>query len=78
LEQSLGVVPKPTHNIALVRKVTERRLDAAFTAEAPAHRALQHVAVFLERLIIISHPDHSPIRPTRDVEGASLIVFHEE
>lgn len=64
-------------NDALVGKVADRRLDAAFTAEAPALRALEHSPAFAERLIIISHPDHPPIRRARDVEGASLIAFPE-
>jgi DNA-binding transcriptional LysR family regulator len=64
-------------NDALVNKVADRRLDAAFTAETPAVRTLGHVAVFPERLIVISHADHPPIRRARDIKGASLIVFPE-
>src|ERR1700759_783981 len=64
-------------NDALVGQVADRRLDAAFTAEAPGLRALQHHPVFAERLVIISHPDHPPIRRARDVEGASVIAFPE-
>jgi DNA-binding transcriptional LysR family regulator len=64
-------------NDALVNKVVDRRLDAAFTAEAPAVRALEHIPVFPERLIVISNPDHQPIRRARDIEGASLIAFPE-
>jgi DNA-binding transcriptional LysR family regulator len=52
-------------------------LDAAFTAEAPAVRSLEHRPVFTERLIVISHPDHRPIWRARDVEGTSLIAFPE-
>src|SRR5712671_2067273 len=58
-------------NDALANMVEDRRLDAAFTAEAPAVRALEHVPVFPERLIVISNPDHPPIRRARDIEGAS-------
>jgi DNA-binding transcriptional LysR family regulator len=64
-------------NDDLINKVTDRRLDAAFTAEPPAARVLEHIPVFRERLIVISHPDHKPIRRARDVEGASLIAFPE-
>jgi DNA-binding transcriptional LysR family regulator len=64
-------------NDDLVNKVVERRLDAAFTAEAPAVRTLEHIPVFHERLIMISNRDHSPIRRARDVEGDSLIAFPE-
>ena len=62
-------------NDDLVNKVIDRRLDAAFTAEAPAARSLEHIAVFRERLIIITNMDHSPVRRARDVDGASLIAF---
>lgn len=62
-------------NDDLVNRVADRRLDAAFTAEPPAARALQHVPVFPERLILISSPGHHPIRRARDVEGSTLIAF---
>lgn len=64
-------------NDDLMNKVADRRLDAAFIAEAPAARALEHIPVFSERLIVISGSDHAPIRRARDVEGASLIAFPE-
>jgi len=64
-------------NDDLTRKVADRRLDAAFTAEPPAARVLEHVPVFTERLIVITNTDHPPIRRPRDVEGASLIAFPE-
>ncbi|MGH6765560.1 MAG: LysR family transcriptional regulator [Bradyrhizobium sp.] len=62
-------------NDDLVNRVADRRLDAAFTAEPPPARALQHIAVFPERLILISGPGHRPIRRPRDVEGSTLIAF---
>jgi DNA-binding transcriptional LysR family regulator len=64
-------------NDDLMNKVADRRLDAAFTAEPPAARALEYIAVFAERLIVISNPDHPPIKRARDVEGTSLIAFPE-
>ena len=64
-------------NDDLMNKVADRRLDAAFIAEAPAARAMEHIPVFSERLIVISASDHAPIRRARDVEGASLIAFPE-
>jgi DNA-binding transcriptional LysR family regulator len=64
-------------NDALISQLVERKLDAAFTAEPPAVRTLDHIAVFPERLILISSPDHPPIRHSRDVEGRSLIAFPE-
>ncbi len=62
-------------NDDLVNKVADRRLDAAFTAEPPAGRALQHIPVFPERLILISSAGHRAIRRPRDVEGSTLIAF---
>ena len=64
-------------NDDLITKVADRRLDAAFTAEPPAARVLEHIPVFAERLIVITNTDHPPIRRARDVEGASLIAFPE-
>jgi DNA-binding transcriptional LysR family regulator len=64
-------------NDDLMTKVADRRLDAAFTAEPPAARVLEHIPVFAERLIVITNTDHPPIRRARDVEGASLIAFPE-
>jgi DNA-binding transcriptional LysR family regulator len=62
-------------NDDLKNKVADRRLDAAFTAEPPAGRGLEHNPVFPERLILISSSDHPPISRARDAEGASLITF---
>jgi len=64
-------------NDFLVQAVTDRRLDAAFTAEVPARPAqsLAHVPVFRERLVVISTLDHPPIRRASDVKDASLIAF---
>ncbi len=64
-------------NDALLGQLAERRLDAAFTAEAPPERAFEHIPVFAERLTLISSPDHPPIKRPRDVEGCSLIAFPE-
>ena len=64
-------------NDDLVSKVADRRLDAAFIAEAPAARSLEHVPVFSERLTIISAAGHAPIKRARDVEGESIIAFPE-
>jgi DNA-binding transcriptional LysR family regulator len=65
-------------NDFLVRAVADRRLDAAFTAEAPAQslgQSLAHAPVFRERLVVISSLDHPPIRRASDVKDASLIAF---
>jgi DNA-binding transcriptional LysR family regulator len=65
-------------NDFLVQAVADRRLDSAFIAEAPAQslaQLLAHVAVFRERLVVISTLDHAPIRRAGDVRNASLIAF---
>jgi DNA-binding transcriptional LysR family regulator len=64
-------------NDALVSKVLDRQLDAAFIAEAPVALTLECIPVFQERLIVISSLSHRPIRRARDVDGASLIAFPE-
>jgi DNA-binding transcriptional LysR family regulator len=65
-------------NDHLANLVANRRLDAAFIAEAPRpSTVLEHYLVFSERLVIISHPGHPPIRRVRDVQGASVIAFPE-
>jgi DNA-binding transcriptional LysR family regulator len=64
-------------NDALVSQLVDRKLDAAFIAEPPAVRTLEHIAVFPERLIVITSPDHPPIKSPRDVDGCSLIAFPE-
>lgn len=64
-------------NDALVNQLVERKIDAAFIAEPPVVRSLDHAAVFFERLILISSPDHPPIKHPRDAEGASIIAFPE-
>lgn len=63
-------------NDALTAAVAERRLDAAFVAEAPAAGGpLAHQAVFAERLVVVSSLDHAPIRRRSDVAGDSVIAF---
>ena len=65
-------------NDFLMQAVADRRIDAAFTAEAPVRplsQSLAHVPVFPERLVVISSLDHAPIRRASDVRDASLIAF---
>jgi DNA-binding transcriptional LysR family regulator len=64
-------------NDALLGQLADRKLDAAFIAEAPAERAFEHMPVFSERLTVISSVDHPPIKRASDVEGDSLIAFPE-
>jgi DNA-binding transcriptional LysR family regulator len=62
-------------NDALTGAVAERRLDAAFVAEAPRTPGLAHQPLFTERLVLISARGHAPIRRPEDVAGDSLIAF---
>jgi DNA-binding transcriptional LysR family regulator len=62
-------------NDALTAAVIDRRVEAAFVAEAPAGKALAHQPLFRERLVIISAVGHPPIRRPRDVSGDSVIAF---
>jgi DNA-binding transcriptional LysR family regulator len=64
-------------NDALLGQLAERRLDAAFIAEPPGGGTFEHLAVFAERLTLISGPDHPPIRRPHDVDGMTLIAFPE-
>jgi DNA-binding transcriptional LysR family regulator len=61
----------------LLGQLGERKLDAAFIAEAPTGRTAEHIPVFAERLTLISSEDHAPIKRAGDVEGLSLIAFPE-
>jgi len=62
-------------NDALTAAVAERRLDAAFVAEAPRAAGLAHQPLFSERLVLISARSHPPIRSPEDVAGDTLIAF---
>ncbi len=67
-------------NDSLMQALANRRVDAVFTAEAPARplaQSLASVPVFRERLVVISSLDHPPIRRASDVRDASLIAFPE-
>jgi DNA-binding transcriptional LysR family regulator len=65
-------------NDSLMQALADRRIDAAFTAEAPGRSlapSLAHAPVFSERLVVISSLDHPPIRRAGDAGDASLIAF---
>jgi len=65
-------------NDTLLGQLNERKLDAAFIAEPPSGRTtFEYMAVFTERLTLISSADHQPIKRPRDIEGQSLIAFPE-
>lgn len=62
-------------NDFLAREVAERRLDAAFIAEALTHPTLSHAPLFREELILITSPLHRRVASARDVAGDSIIAF---
>jgi DNA-binding transcriptional LysR family regulator len=62
-------------NDALTAAVIDRRVEAAFVAEAPAMKELAFQPLFRERLVIISASSHAPIRRPQDVTGDSVIAF---
>ncbi|HEY5861637.1 MAG TPA: LysR family transcriptional regulator [Casimicrobiaceae bacterium] len=62
-------------NDALTAAVLDRRVEAAFVAEAPVGKDLAHQPLFRERLVIISAAGHVPIRRPQDVDGDSVIAF---
>jgi len=62
-------------NDGLMAALAERRIDAAFTAEVPSVAGFDYLPVFREKLVVISNPDHPPIRNARDAQDESLIAF---
>lgn len=62
-------------NDALVRLLTERRVDAAFVAEAPAGDDIASLPAFAERLVLVSSLTHRPISKPKDVQGDTVIAF---
>jgi DNA-binding transcriptional LysR family regulator len=62
-------------NDALAAAVLERRLDAAFIAVAPNRPELSHVAVFKEKLVLITSLEHRPVKKPADVTNDSVIAF---
>lgn len=62
-------------NDALTEAVADRRLDAAFVAEAPSGQDLAAMPLFAERLTIISSVAHRRIGRPQDVAGDTVIAF---
>jgi DNA-binding transcriptional LysR family regulator len=62
-------------NDVLTAAVAERRLDAAFVAEAPASPALDHLPLFAETLVVITARTHRQVRTARDVRDDTVIAF---
>jgi DNA-binding transcriptional LysR family regulator len=62
-------------NDALIAAVLDRRVDAAFVAEAPTGGELASLPLFTERLTLISAIGHAPVRKPQDVAYDSVIAF---
>jgi DNA-binding transcriptional LysR family regulator len=62
-------------NDALTVAVKDRRLDAAFVAEAVGDKALASLPLFREQLVLISSRDHRQVASPRDVRDDSIIAF---
>jgi DNA-binding transcriptional LysR family regulator len=62
-------------NDVLTAAVAERRLDAAFVAEAPASSVFDHLPLFAETLVVITALTHPPVTSARDVRDDSVIAF---
>jgi DNA-binding transcriptional LysR family regulator len=62
-------------NDALIAAVLDRRVDAAFVAEAPAGGELASLPLFTERLALISAIGHARVRRPQDVANDSIIAF---
>lgn len=62
-------------NDALTAAVLDRRVDAAFVAEAPTGGELASLPLFTERLTLISAIGHAPVRKPQDVANDSVIAF---
>lgn len=62
-------------NDALTAAVLDRRLDAAFVAEAADGGELSHLPLFSERLVLITSRGHRPVKGPKDVADRSVIAF---
>ena len=62
-------------NDFLALAVAERRLDAAFVAQAPAQKGLSSLPLFPEHLVVISSLSHKTVVKASDVAGESVIAF---
>ena len=62
-------------NDALVSALADRRVDAAFVAEAPTLDVVSHLPVFAERLVRITANSHRPVRRPADVANDTVIAF---
>lgn len=71
----VSVELKTNTNDGLVAAVADRRLDAAFVAEAPGSEALAFAPLFHETLVLITAEDHAIVRRASDIAGETVIAF---
>jgi DNA-binding transcriptional LysR family regulator len=62
-------------NDALTAAVKDRKLDAAFVAEASGDNTLKSLPIFREKLVLITSADHRRVTGPRDVREDSIIAF---
>jgi DNA-binding transcriptional LysR family regulator len=62
-------------NDALTAAVKDRKLDAAFVAEASGDKSLKSLPIFREKLVLITSADHRRVTGPRDVREDSIIAF---
>lgn len=60
---------------ALLQRVTEFRLDAAFVSEPFNAGALTSNAVFEEELVLVTHRLHPPVQRAGDLSRSTILAF---
>jgi DNA-binding transcriptional LysR family regulator len=60
---------------ALIRKVRDYRLDAAFVGEPFTADGLNARAVFQETLVLVTSRSHKPVRHAGDLRSPSILAF---
>jgi DNA-binding transcriptional LysR family regulator len=60
---------------ALIRKVRDYRLDAAFVGEPFTADGLNARAVFQETLVLVTSRSHKPVRHADDLRSPSILAF---
>lgn len=60
---------------ALIRKLRDYRVDAAFVGEPFAADGLSAQAVFEETLVLVTSRSHEPVRRAEDLQSPSILAF---
>jgi DNA-binding transcriptional LysR family regulator len=60
---------------ALIRKVRDYRLDAAFVGEPFTADGLNARAVFQETLVLVTSRSHKPVKRAGDLQSPSILAF---